>query len=65
MFADPDFDGDPEMIKRAGEGDDDLTGSEDDIEPEDASIDELDGTEVDWPEPEDKISSHNWRRRYN
>src|SRR5690554_3204274 len=46
-FADPDFDGDPEMIKTAHE-DDDLTGA-DDITPVEPIIDELDGGEVDFP----------------
>lgn len=46
-FADPDFDGHPEMIKTAHE-DDDLTGA-DDITPVEPIIDELDGGEVDFP----------------
>jgi len=51
-FADPDFDGDPEMIKVI-EGDDDLT-TIDGEEPTEPIIDELDGTEVEFPdEPSD------------
>ena len=46
-FADPDFDGDPEMIKII-DGDEDLTGV-DGIEPEDPIIDVIDGEEVEFP----------------
>ncbi|WP_196888875.1 EcoAI/FtnUII family type I restriction enzme subunit R [Aureivirga sp. CE67] len=48
-FADPEFDGDPEMIKDI-DGDDDLTVV-DDIAPEEPIMDRLDGTEVEFPEP--------------
>ena len=48
-FADPDFDGDPEMIKDI-EGDDDLT-IVDGIIPDEPIIDDLDGSEIDFPEP--------------
>jgi type I restriction enzyme R subunit len=48
-FADPDFDGDPEVIKDIF-GDDDLEEI-DNIPPEDPIIDELDGSEVEFPEP--------------
>lgn len=47
-FADPEFDGDPEMIKEI-EGDDDLAGV-DEIVPEDPIIDELDGDEIEFPD---------------
>lgn len=47
-FADPEFDGDPEIIKEI-EQDDDLLGV-DDIVPEDPIIDELDGDEIDFPD---------------
>lgn len=47
-FADPDFDGDPEMIKDI-EGDDDLT-TIDDITPDEPIIDDLDGSEIDFPD---------------
>ena len=47
-FADPDFDGDPEMIKDIY-GDDDLSEI-DDLIPEEPIIDALDGKEVDFPE---------------
>ena len=41
LFADPDFDGEPVMIKQAGENDD-LTGTEDESSGEEIK-DELDG----------------------
>ena len=44
LFADPDFDGDPVMIKQASENDD-LTGAEDETNNE-TIIDELDGEEI-------------------
>jgi type I restriction enzyme R subunit len=47
LFADPDFDGDPVMIKQVGE-DDDLTGTEE--ETTDDIIIDIDGEEVDFPE---------------
>ena len=47
LFADPDFDGDPVMIKEVGE-DDDLAGTEDETTV-DVMID-IDGKEVDFPE---------------
>ena len=47
LFADPDFDGDPVMIKQVGE-DDDLTGTEE--ETTDDTITDVDGEEVDFPE---------------
>jgi len=50
LFADPDFDGDPVMIKQVSE-DDDLSGTEDEITDE-PIIDILDG-EVEFPEPTD------------
>lgn len=50
LFADPDFDGDPVMIKQVGE-DDDLTGTEE--ETTDDIITDLDGEEVDFPETPD------------
>jgi len=50
LFADPDFDGDPVMIKQVGE-DDDLTGTEE--ETTDETITDVDGEEVDFPEPPD------------
>jgi type I restriction enzyme R subunit len=49
-FADPDFDGDPEMIKEIV-GDDDLSTVDDEV-PEDPIIDDLDGTEIDFPDDE-------------
>jgi len=49
LFADPDFDGDPVMIKQVGENDD-LSGTEDEITDE-AIIDILDGEEVEFPDP--------------
>ena len=50
LFADPDFDGDPVMIKQVGE-DDDLTGTEE--ETTDDTITDVDGEEVDFPETPD------------
>jgi len=50
LFADPDFDGDPVMIKQVGE-DDDLTGAEDETT-EEVITDILDGEEVEFPEIE-------------
>lgn len=50
LFADPDFDGDPVMIKQVGE-DDDLTGAEDETT-EEIITDILDGEEVEFPEIE-------------
>ena len=47
LFADPDFDGDPVMIKQVGE-EDDLTGTEE--ETTDDVITDVDGEEVDFPE---------------
>ena len=47
LFADPDFDGDPVMIKQVGE-DDDLAGTEDETTV-DVMID-IDGKEVEFPE---------------
>lgn len=47
-FADPDFDGDPVMIKQVGE-DDDLTGTEEETTEE--VITDIDGEEVDFPNP--------------
>jgi len=47
LFADPDFDGDPVMIKQVGEVDD-LTGTEE--ETTDDVITDVDGEEVDFPE---------------
>ena len=47
LFADPDFDGDPVMIKQVGE-DDDLTGTEE--ETTDDVITDVDGEEIDFPE---------------
>jgi type I restriction enzyme R subunit len=47
LFADPDFDGDPVMIKQVGE-DDDLTGTEE--ETTDDVITDVDGEEVDFPD---------------
>jgi type I restriction enzyme R subunit len=47
LFADPDFDGDPVMIKQVGE-DDDLSGTEDETTV-DVMLD-IDGKEVDFPE---------------
>ena len=47
-FADPDFDGNPEMIKEILE-DEDATNI-DDIIPNEPIVDDLDGTEVDFPE---------------
>lgn len=49
-FADPDFDGDPEMIKDISE-DDDLT-IVDGIWPEEPIIDDIDGSIVDFPDPQ-------------
>ncbi|WP_304142848.1 EcoAI/FtnUII family type I restriction enzme subunit R [Mesoflavibacter zeaxanthinifaciens] len=50
LFADPDFDGDPVMIKQVGE-DDDLSGAEDETTDE-VITDILDGEEVEFPEIE-------------
>ena len=50
LFADPDFDGDPVMIKQVGE-DDDLTGTEE--ETTDDTITDVDGEKVDFPETPD------------
>ncbi|WP_435139312.1 EcoAI/FtnUII family type I restriction enzme subunit R [Formosa sp. A9] len=50
LFADPDFDGDPVMIKQVGE-DDDLSGAEDETTDE-VITDILDGEEVDFPDIE-------------
>ena len=50
LFADPDFDGDPVMIKQVGE-EDDLTGTEE--ETTDDTITDVDGEEVDFPETPD------------
>ncbi|WCO03472.1 EcoAI/FtnUII family type I restriction enzme subunit R [Psychroserpens ponticola] len=50
LFADPDFDGDPVMIKQVGE-DDDLSGAEDEMTDE-VITDILDGEEVDFPDIE-------------
>lgn len=47
LFADPDFDGDPVMIKQVSE-DDDLTGTEE--ETTDEVITDVDGEEIDFPE---------------
>jgi len=49
LFADPDFDGDPVMIKQVSE-DDDLSGTEDETTDEPIT-DILDGKEVEFPEP--------------
>jgi type I restriction enzyme R subunit len=49
LFADPDFDGDPVMIKQVGE-DDDLSGTEDETTDEPIT-DILDGEEVEFPDP--------------
>lgn len=51
LFADPDFDGDPVMIKQVGE-DDDLSGAEDETT-EEVITDILDGTEVEFPDEPD------------
>lgn len=48
LFADPDFDGDPVMIKQVGE-DDDLSGAEDETTDE-IITDILDGQEVEFPD---------------
>lgn len=50
LFADPDFDGDPVMIKQVGE-DDDLSGAEDETTDE-VITDILDGEEVDFQDIE-------------
>lgn len=47
-FADPDFDGDPVMIKQVDE-DDDISGTEDEVT-EDTVTDILDGEEIEFPE---------------
>ncbi len=49
LFADPDFDGDPVMIKQVGE-DDDLSGTEDETTDEPIT-DIIDGEEIVFPEP--------------
>jgi type I restriction enzyme R subunit len=49
LFADPDFDGDPVMIKQVSE-DDDLSGTEDETTDE-PIIDILDGEEIEFPDP--------------
>lgn len=49
-FADPDFDGDPVMIKQVGE-DDDLSGAEDETS-DDSITDIIDGKEVEFPDIE-------------
>ena len=49
LFADPDFDGDPVMIKQVSE-DDDLSGVEDETTDEPIT-DILDGEEIEFPEP--------------
>lgn len=51
LFADPDFDGDPVMIKDLDE-DDDLSGTEDETT-DDIIIDIIDGTEIEFPEEPD------------
>ncbi len=48
LFADPDFDGDPVMIKQVGEKDD-LSGTEE--ETTDEPITDIDGEEVEFPDP--------------
>ncbi len=48
LFADPDFDGDPVMIKQVGE-DDDLSGAEDETT-EEVITDILDGEEIEFPD---------------
>ena len=50
LFADPDFDGDPVIIKQVGE-DDDLSGAEDETT-EEVITDILDGEEVEFPDIE-------------
>lgn len=50
LFADPDFDGDPVMIKQVGE-DDDLSGAEDETT-EEVITDILNGEEVEFPDIE-------------
>lgn len=50
LFADPNFDGDPVMIKIVNE-DDDLTGTEDEIT--DEPITDIDGEIIDFPEEPD------------
>ncbi len=47
LFADPDFDGNPVMIKQVGE-DDDLSGTED--ETTDEPIVDIDGKEIEFPD---------------
>lgn len=51
LFADPDFDGDPVMIKQVNE-DDDLSGAEDETT-EEIITDILDGEEIEFPEEPD------------
>jgi len=48
LFADPDFDGDPVMIKQVNQ-EDDLSGTED--ETTDEPIIDIDGEEVEFPDP--------------
>ncbi len=48
LFADPDFDGDPVMIKQVNQ-EDDLSGTED--ETTDEPITDIDGEEVEFPDP--------------
>src|SRR5690554_589367 len=48
LFADPDFDGDPVMIKQVGE-DDDLSGAEDETTDE-VITDIIDGEEIEFPD---------------
>lgn len=50
LFADPNFDGDPVMIKIVNEGDD-LTGTEDEVS--DEPIIDIDGEIIDFPEEPD------------
>lgn len=50
LFADPDFDGDPVMIKQVEE-DDDLEGTEDEVQ--DEEILDVDGQPVEFPEGEE------------
>jgi len=51
LFADPDFDGDPVMIKQVSE-DDDLSGTEDETN-DGPIIDGEDGDEVEFPDPKE------------
>ncbi|MCB0453576.1 MAG: DEAD/DEAH box helicase family protein, partial [Aequorivita sp.] len=61
LFADPDFDGDPVMIKQVGE-DDDLSGAEDETTGG-VITDILDGEEVEFPEIEGGGEIEEDRRR--